>query len=92
MSEKLIEQIQPIAEKYFSLDGRDKVKVRIGDRKLIIHIELGIYKSVNTNTLELFKRDTAELVTYFSYITPIEISVTNKKTLTIVYEILGLDS
>ena len=92
MKEKIIEQIQPIAEKYFSQGGKDKVEVRIGDRKLIIHIELGIYKSVNTNTLELFRRETAELVSYVTTFNVVEISVTNKKTLTIVYEIYNLDS
>jgi hypothetical protein len=92
MKDKLIEQIQPIAEKYFSLGGRDKVKVVIGDRKLIIHIDLNIYNCVTTNTLELFKRDTAELVKYPTTFSPIEIGVANKKTLTIVYEIYKLDS
>lgn len=91
MIEKLA-QIQPIAEKYFSIQGRDKVEVVIGDRKLIIHIELGIYNSVNTNTLELFRRDTAELVSYVTTFNVVEISVTNKKTLTIVYEIHKLES
>lgn len=92
MNEKLIEQIQPIADKYFSLGGRDKVEVRIGDRKLIIHIELNIYNCVHTNTLELFRRDTAELVRYVTTFNSIEIGVANKKTLTIVYEIYNLDS
>ena len=92
MKEKLIEQLQPIAEKYFSAMGKDKVEVRIGDGKLIIHIELGIYKSVNTNTLELFRRETAELVSYVTTFNVVEISVTNKKTLTRVYEIYNLDS
>ncbi|PWN59224.1 hypothetical protein [Chryseobacterium oncorhynchi] len=92
MKEKLIEQLQPIAEKYFSQGGRDKVEVRIGDRKLIIHIELSIYNLISTNTLELFKRDTAELVRYFTTFSPIEIGVSNKERMTIVYEIYNLDS
>lgn len=92
MKEKLIEQIQPIAENYFSSQGKDKVEVRIGDGKLIIHIELGIYKSFTNNTLELFRRDTAELISYVTTYNSVEISVTNKKTLTIVYEIYNLDS
>lgn len=92
MKEKLIEQLQPIADKYFSHDGLYKVEVRIGDKKLLIHIELGIYNLISTHTLELFKRDTAELVRYFTIFSPIQIGVSNKETLTIVYEIHNLDS
>ncbi len=92
MKEKLIEQLQPIAEKYFSHDGLYKVEVLIGDRKLIINIDLGIYNLISTNTLELFKRDTAELVRYLTIFSPIQIGVANKERLIIVYEIHNLDS